>query len=184
MNWLDIVIGGTVGISLFGALRNGLSREIIRLIALFAGIGGGMWWYSDLAAHLSPYIDSGAVASFAAFLAIVFGSILAGAVLAWGIGKALHWSGLRWFDRLLGGVFGLLRGLALAAALVLAVVAFPPTSGSAGVVAESRLAPIVFHGASLVTALAPARLRLAFTEGFQRVRGVWRETAARPSSKD
>jgi membrane protein required for colicin V production len=175
MNWLDIVIGAVVVISFAGAWWNGLSREVIRLVALFLGIAGGMWWYDELAAW-QTYIENERLAAFTAFAAIVLGSLLAGAMVAWALGKILHWTGLRWFDRLLGGAFGLVRGLMIATAIVLAVIAFHPTRESTAVVADSRLAPVVFHGARAAAAIAPAKLKLEFSEGFQKVRGIWTET--------
>ena len=173
MNWLDVVLGLILSLSFIAAAWNGLSRELIRLLALGVGIVGGMWWYEDLAIHLQPAIQNPELAAFAAFLSIVAGSLLAGAIVSWMLGKILHWTGLRWFDRLLGAAFGLVRGLLVATAVVLAVVAFKPTAGSADTIAESRLAPWVLHGASAATSMAPYDLRKRFDEGFERVRIAW-----------
>jgi membrane protein required for colicin V production len=174
MNWLDIAIGGVLLLSFVGAFWNGLSREVVRLVALFAGILGGLWWYDELAVRWQPTIGNERIAAFAAFAAIVLGSLVAGIFVAWVLAKILRLSGLRWFDRVLGGAFGLVRGLAICVALVLAIVAFHPSADSTSVVAESRLAPVFFHGARAVAAVAPAKLKSQFSEGFQQVRGVWR----------
>jgi hypothetical protein len=64
----------------------------------------------------------------------------------------------------------------IATAIVLAVIAFHPTRESTAVVADSRLAPVVFHGARAAAAIAPAKLKLEFSEGFRKVRGIWTET--------
>ena len=173
MNWLDVVLGLILSLSFIAAAWNGLSREVIRLLALGGGIVAGMWWYEDLAIHLRPYVENTEMASFAAFLSIVVGSLVAGAIVARRLGKLLHWTGLRWFDRLLGAAFGLVRGLLIATAVVLAVVAFQPTAGSADTIAGSRLAPWVLHGASAATSMAPHNLRTRFDAGFERVRLVW-----------
>ena len=178
MNWLDVAIGAVLLFSFVGAFWNGLSREVVRLLALLAGLLGGLWWYDDLALRWLPHIANEALAAFVAFGAIVAGSLLAGAAIAWVLAKVLHWTGLRWFDCLLGGAFGLVRGLVICAALVLAVIAFHPFSNSADVVAGSRLAPVFFHGARAAVAVAPAELKDQFSEGFQQVRGVWTEAAA------
>ena len=122
MNWLDILLAVILLFSFAGALWNGITREVVRIIALLGGIFGGMWWYTDLTPHITPYVRDESMASFAAFGVIVVGSLVAGGVIAWLLAKVLHWSGLRWFDRLLGGAFGLVRGLILATAIVLAVV--------------------------------------------------------------
>ena len=148
MNWLDILLAVILLFSFAGALWNGITREVIRIIALLIGIFGGMWWYSDLVPYFTPYIPDESLASFAAFGAIVIGSLVAGGITAWLLSKVLHWSGLRWFDRLLGGAFGLLRGLILATAIVLAVIAFSPLTGSSDVIARSRIAPVVLSAST------------------------------------
>ena len=182
MNWLDILLAVVLLFSFAGALWNGITREVIRIAALLAGIFGGMWWYSDLTPHITPYLHDEAVASFAAFGMIVVGSLIAGGVMAWLLAKILHWSGLRWFDRLLGGAFGLVRGLILATAVVLAVVAFAPTKASSETVAESRIAPLVLHSARWTAALAPEDLRASFFSGFDRVRNTWTASDSSPET--
>jgi membrane protein required for colicin V production len=178
LNWLDIVLGAILLLSGIAALRNGLTREIVRIIALVAGVMGALWFYDVVAGKLT-FITSPAVAKFSAFLGILFGCMLAGAVLAWILDKFWGASGLRWFDRLLGGGFGLVRGWIAATVLLLGLVAFVPVAGVERAVAESKLAPLVLHGARAASYVAPAALRQAYSDNFERVRGAW---SLRPSS--
>lgn len=180
VNWLDLLIGGILLFSFIGAVKNGFTREVIRLVALLLGLVGAMWGYEYLAPIYAPWIESEPMQSFAAFGTILFGCLIVGAVLAWAVGKVLGWSGLRWFDRLLGAGFGLARGLLVAAAIVLALVAFTPFDGTEEVVADSRLAPWVIFGAHAAAELAPASLESSYDAGFERVRSVW--TSANPYS--
>ena len=173
MNWLDILLAVILLFSFVGALWNGITREVIRIIALLIGIFGGMWWYSGLVPHIAPFIGDESLASFAAFGAIVIGSLVAGGMTAWLLAKVLRWSGLRWFDRLLGGAFGLVRGLILATAIVLAVIAFSPLTGSQEVIAKSRSAPVVLNSARWMASFAPQGLRASFFDGFTRIRDTW-----------
>jgi membrane protein required for colicin V production len=180
-NWLDLLLGAILLISFVGAIRNGLTKEIIRLAALVLGIVGGLWWYSAVAVYLQPLLADENISSFAGFLAILFGSLVAGMILAWVLAKILGWVGLRWFDRLLGGAFGLVRGLLVCAALVLALLAFTPLTGSAEVVAGSRIAPWVLHAAQATSMTAPGNLRQAFDENFTQVKAVWISRLAQPA---
>ncbi len=177
MNWLDIVIAIVLVLSLFTAFRNGLSREVVRLLALVVGVVAGMWWYSRLAGYYQPFIPSRQLAEFAAFMTFLVGSIIVGSVVGWGLAKLLGWTGLRWFDRVLGGAFGAVRGLLISAIVVMAVVAFAPVSRSDETVAASRLAPWVLYGAQAAVGLAPENLRVEFSAGFERVRSAWIEGA-------
>lgn len=177
MNWLDIIIGLILIVSVIAALLNGLSREFVHLLALAVGIVGGMWWYGPVAERLEPYLGSERVAEFAAFALILVAALIAGAVAGRLLAKMLGWVGLRWFDRLLGGAFGALRGLLLTTALILAIVAFGPVQGSERVVAESRLAPWVLFAAQAAVGLAPKSFHEDFSEGFGRVRKSWIDAA-------
>ncbi len=172
-NWLDLVIGGVLLISFVGALRNGVTREVVRLLALGLGVVGAMWGYQRVADRLAPYIADPQVARFAAFAGIVIACLIAGAFIAWALVKLWGMTGLRWFDRLLGGAFGLVRGLAVSTALVMGIVAFSPVAGAEETVASSRLAPWVLHSARATSYLAPTALREAYVSGFERVRAVW-----------
>jgi len=172
LNWLDIVLGAILLLSGIAALRNGLTREIVRIIALAVGVMGALWFYDALAVELT-FISSPALAKFSAFLGILFGSVLAGAVIAWILDKFWGATGLRWFDRLLGGGFGLVRGWVAATVLLLGLVAFVPIAGVDRAVAESNLAPLVLHGARAASYAAPAALRQAYSENFEKVRAAW-----------
>lgn len=172
MNWLDIVLGAVLLFSGIAALRNGLTREIVRLVALAAGVLGALWFYDTLALELS-FITNPALAKFSAFLGILFGCMLAGAVLAWILDRFWGATGLRWFDRLLGGGFGLARGWIAATVLLLGLVAFVPIAGVDRAVAESNLAPLVLHGARAASYVAPAALRQAYSDNFEKVRQAW-----------
>jgi membrane protein required for colicin V production len=180
-NWLDVLLGAVLLISFIGAVRNGLTKEIIRLIALVVGIVGGLWWYRDAAAYLRPLLADESISSFAGFLVILFGSLIAGMILAWMLAKILGWVGLRWFDRLLGGAFGLVRGLLICAALVLAFLAFTPLARSTEIVAESRIAPWVLHAAQATSLAAPGKLRQAFDRNLEQVKAVWISRLSRPT---
>lgn len=176
MPWLDIVIGAILLSSLIGAIYNGLSREFVRLVALFGGIIAAMWWYQDVSERLRAWIDDPRIAYFAAFCLILVGFIAAGALLGRLLAKILGWAGLRWFDRLLGGAFGLVRGLVLSAAVVLGVIAFSPVMNSDHAVANSYFVPWVLQGARMIVWLAPEGLKNDFSDGFVRVRRVWTES--------
>ena len=175
MNWLDILIAAVVLISLVTSIIKGLTRELVTLAAVVLGILGALWWYPEVARHLEPYTSSAAVAGFGAFILIFFAFLLLGWLISKILSSIVKASGLRWFDRFLGAAFGLLRGMLIAAALVLAIVAFAPGKRPIETVAESRLAPTVLQCARAIVALAPRKLKDGFQNGLERVRKVWRE---------
>lgn len=176
MNWLDIVIALIVLTSLIGSIAKGLTRELVSLAAAVVGLLVALWWHSALAGRLEPYTANAAVAGFVAFVLILLLFLLLGYLVSKILVSVLNLSGLRWFDRFLGAAFGLVRGVLISAALVMAMVAFAPGKGPLEAVAGSRLAPSVMYGARAIVAVAPRKLKDSFQDGWDRIRKLWRES--------
>ena len=87
--------------------------------------------------------------------------------------KLVKAAGLSWFDRFLGASFGLVRGLLLAIALVLAIVAFTPGDKAPRSVIRSRLAPYLIDASHVVATMAPRELREGFKKHYDRVKSIW-----------
>ncbi len=169
MNGLDWLIVVTILLSLLLAAAHGFFFELFSLAGAVGGFILAAWTYPKLAPWFLPYVKQEWVASLAGFLTIYFAVVL----IAGFAGRLARWvfkeAGMRWFDRLLGAAFGLVRGGAIATAVVVALASFSP---GAPLLAQSRLGPyflVLGHGASW---LAPARLRSAFREGVLSLRGI------------
>ena len=169
---LDIVLGAILLASVIGATLNGLTKELLRIASLVIGLLVAMWGYGLVAGHLAQWISNAKVASAAAFALLFIGCLITGALLARLLAGIWSLAGLGLLDRLLGAAFGALRGLLLAAALLLALVAFQPVADTAGLVADSRIAPFVLNLARTAAAVAPAALREAYQDGLDRVRDL------------
>jgi membrane protein required for colicin V production len=126
MNWLDAVLAIIVLVSVAASFRKGLSREIIGLASVVLGLVLGSWFYGNVAAYLTRYLSSRALANFAGFLIVFCAVVVAGGIASAIVGKFLKVTGLSFFDHLLGAVFGIVRGVLIAAAVIMAVLAFAP----------------------------------------------------------
>ena len=167
---LDVVLGAILLGSVIGATLNGLTKELLRIASLVVGLLVAMWGYGVLAGYLAQWIPSAKIASVAAFALLFSACLIAGALLARLLAGIWSLGGLGLLDRLLGAAFGALRGLLVAAALLLALVAFQPVADTAGLVADSRIAPFVLNLARTAAAMAPEALRNAYQDGLERVR--------------
>ncbi|MBI3664804.1 MAG: CvpA family protein [Acidobacteria bacterium] len=176
MNWLDWLIAVIILISFVGAIVKGLTHELISLAGLVLGLLAALWWYPGVGRRFEPYTSSRGIADFVGFVVILVAFLILGAIVSKLMGKLVKASGLRWFDRLLGAAFGLVRGLLLTAALVLALVTFAPGREPTELVGRSRLAPMVLQCARAIVSVAPRKLKDGFQEGFERVRKFWRES--------
>ncbi len=165
LNVLDLVLGGLLLLSVFGAARNGITKELIRIASLVFGVVAALWGYGVLAQQLEPWIASGRVAAAVAFVLIFLGCLVAGGLLARVLSSVWSWTGLRWVDRLFGAAFGVLRGLLIASVVLLGLIAFQPLADTSQVVANSKIAPWVLHIAKTAASLAPKSFREAFRRG-------------------
>ena len=167
MTRLDWVITAVVVISVVLAAAQGFFVEIFSLVGVVLGYMVAAWQYPRVAALYAPYVKSDWVAEFAGFFTIFLGVVL----LAGIVGRIVRWTfkeaGLRWFDRLLGGAFGLVRGLAITAVALLAVTSFAPDSPW---LARSTFGPYLLMGARGAVYLAPAKVRERFHAGLLRLR--------------
>jgi membrane protein required for colicin V production len=161
--------------SAIGGLRKGLVREALGLAALVVGLLCGLWFYGLGAAFVQPVVRSKPAANVIGFFLIVGAVVVAGFLVTLLIEKLLKLIHLSWLNRLLGGVFGLLRGALISALIILAMMAFtskpPPRS-----VVESRLAPYVIETARVIAALAPHELKEGFRQSYEKVIEIWDKT--------
>ena len=172
MNWLDIVLALILILSVAAGIRRGFARVGVGLAATVIGLIFGIWFYGSAGAFLLPYVSYRGLANLIGFLAIFFGILLIGSLVGWVLAKLLKWAGLGWLDRVLGGAFGLLRGVLIGIGLVLALLAFaakpPPPS-----VVESRLAPYMIDAARVLAVIAPRELRDGFEASYERAKKIW-----------
>jgi membrane protein required for colicin V production len=166
-NWLDGTIFGILAISIVAAIWEGLIREIISLVSVAAGLGLAALEYTRVAPWFERKIHSPDVAKGAAFLALFFGVVIVGSVLGYLLRSIVQKVGLGWFDRFLGGIFGLVRGVAIVSVLLLATVAF---SIQQDAVQGSILAPYFLLGARVVGATLPNDLSSRFQKGLEAFR--------------
>src|ERR1700712_4477541 len=102
----------------------GIVMELFSLCGLIAGILLASWNFQRLAVPLQHLLDSLFKLSLAtcnviAFIVIVFTVMLLAALLARLIRGTARTIGLGFFDRLLGAVFGALRGCLIGVALLM-----------------------------------------------------------------
>lgn len=119
MNWADIAILTIIGISALISLFRGFVREALSLAGLAASIWIAVTFYNDAADLLVNFISVPTGRRVLAFVAIVVVSSLATGIINHFIGKLIEKTGLSGSDRMLGVIFGAVRGIAVVGVLVL-----------------------------------------------------------------
>jgi membrane protein required for colicin V production len=172
MSWIDLVMILVVGLSVITGISGGFTRVGIGFIAAILGIFVGFWSYGVVGAYLYDYVSSRQMANLGGFLIIFAGFVILGAIVGSILAKFLKWAGLSWFDRLLGGAFGLVRGFIIAAAIATVLLAFAPTPPPASVV-NSRFLPYVVDASSIFAALTPHDIKDAFHQAQEKAKKEW-----------
>jgi membrane protein required for colicin V production len=174
-NWLDIVLIIVLAFSTLRSVRKGFSREIIGLAASLFALVLAMWFYGLAGSYIAPYVGSPATANMLGFGLVAIGVLIAGSLTGWIVSRFLRTIGLSFLDRLLGGVFGLLRGLLIAIAFLTAYIAFMPhgeRDNAPSAVVHSRIAPSILEASHLFVAIAPMELKQSFGKGYADVRAA------------
>ncbi len=83
------------------------------------------WLGADVGRQLPIDTSSEALVRIAGFVLVFVVSVFMGGLLVWGLPKLIEQAGLRPVDRVLGGVFGLMRGVILLLALTVLVLMTP-----------------------------------------------------------
>lgn len=178
MNWLDIVLFLILLLSTMSAAQKGFSREVIGIAAAIIGLIGGIWFYGLAGAFLLPYVSSPQVANFIGFFIVFTACVVVGVVVSAIVRRFMKTVGLSWFDRLLGAVFGVVRGTLMGVAVITALVAFAPAVAAdraPAAVAESRLSPYVISGANFLVAMAPRELKDSFHNHYAQLKSFWEQ---------
>jgi len=172
---LDWLILGILLLSVLTAVAQGFFFELFSLAGAVIGYLLAAWAYPRAAAWFLPYVATPWIADVAGFLTIFFAVVL----LAGFAGRMARWmfeeAGLRWFDRLLGGAFGLARGAIVAVVLVLGMAALSP---GAQMLEGSALAPYLLVIGRAAIWLAPSSLRQGFERGLDALRHIQRKPDA------
>ncbi|MBN2241611.1 MAG: CvpA family protein [Acidobacteria bacterium] len=169
-SFLDFVFIVIILVSIFFALLKGLARELISLTALIGGFILAVFFYRLPAALVKEFSRTETIANLIGFIFIFFGCLLAGAVAAFLINRFIKAASLKWVDRLMGGIFGLLRGWAVASILVVALIAFPVRNDF---MARSVMAPYLLAGARIAVYCVPQKLKDQFNEQYLKVVAAW-----------
>jgi len=166
-NWLDCILAAIVVASVVTAIMKGFVHELIALASVLIGLvvaalgyTRAAWWFEDLT-------KSHEIALGLGFLVLFLGTLLIGAVVGAVARKLIKTAGIQWFDRFLGGIFGLVRGVLVDAILLLVMLAF---AIKPDVVQQSALAPYVTTGTRVIALAMPANLRDQFQRGFAKFR--------------
>ncbi len=173
MNWLDIVLLVILAWSIAVSFRKGLTREIVGLASVILALVMGIWFYGTVGGYLAGYFSSRSLADLAGFSIVFVGVMLLGALVSFILGRLWKVTGLSIVDHVFGAAVGAVRGILIAIALIIAMMAFSSNGRPPESLVRSRSAPYVADAARVIVAAAPHDLKEGFRKSYEQAKTVW-----------
>ena len=164
IDWAIIVI---LIVSVLSAAKHGFFVEVFSLAGIVLGLLLASWNYLKVLPWFTPWIHSPGAAEAVAFVSIA----LTVMVIAGLAGRIIRWMarsiGLGWADRLIGAIFGFLKGCVLVTLGIMAIAAFLP---HVTWLERSKLAPHFLTAAHEASVVTPVELSERIREGVKAIR--------------
>jgi membrane protein required for colicin V production len=165
MNWIGIVILLILGFTTYRAYRSGFIRELVSLSATILAVPLAGIFYGDLFPKVQPIVDNEPLAYLISFVAILAGVIVAGHIIAHLLKSGVAALNFGASDKVAGAAFGLLKGVLVSQAILLALVLFPSPDFRDDIEA-SPVARTLLNATPVILAILPD----SFDEGLQQFR--------------
>jgi membrane protein required for colicin V production len=118
MTVFDYAVLVIIGISVLISLMRGAVKEVLSVAGWVLAFYVAQNYASQLIPLLPTDIPTETLKALAAFLILFLAVLLVSSLFSLAISTLLSKVGLGWFNRLLGGLFGLVRGLLIVGVLV------------------------------------------------------------------
>jgi membrane protein required for colicin V production len=176
-DWLSVVI---ILLSVISAAVHGFFAEALSMAGLVVGYIVAAWQYPGLSAWFMTFLKNGWLADIVSFLVIFFAILLLFGIAGRIARKLMKAAGLSGFDRFLGGLLGLAKGVLIVTVVLMGMTAFTPTSA---MLKKSVLAPYFLVVGRAAMWVAPADLRARFNEGLDFLHRAPKDLSGTPASQ-
>ncbi|HEV2275169.1 MAG TPA: CvpA family protein [Acidobacteriaceae bacterium] len=167
MTWIDLLILAVIAISVVSAFIKGFLVELFSLAGVVLGFLIAAADYGRLAPWIDRWVRDPRAGDLIAFILIALGIMAAASLAGHLLRGTIRRIGLGFVDRLLGALFGFLKGCAVITIAVMAIAAFLPR---ADWLKSSKLAPFFLAAARDGSHMTPLDLGEKIREGVRLLR--------------
>lgn len=153
---VDLALAMGLLLSMLVGLWRGLLTEVLSLLGWVVAYFAAQWWGPGVGRTLPVDEPGSRLNALAGMMAVFLAAWLAWALMSWALRQIVSASGLGGTDRLLGGVFGLARGLLVALVLYTLISMTPMTDWAPW--KASRAAPWLASMMDLLRPILPGEV--------------------------
>jgi membrane protein required for colicin V production len=164
-NWLDILLLAIIGVSLLLGLIRGLTRMIIGIAAVVAGFIIAALYYRPVSGLFNRLLDAEIWRHLVAFVLIFAAVLIVGGLISFLWSKIIT-GPLRFADRVLGGLLGVVSGILICGVLVIAQLAFPVDKQA---LRSSGVAPYCYWLTKGMIQVIPQELKEKFKATYEEI---------------
>jgi len=165
LNWVDITMIIVLSLALIIGMIKGLMRQVIGLMAVIAGVVLAIVYYPYAAEVYLRFVSRNLLAQFLGFLTILLFVMAIGWIIAAILSKLIK-GPMRMVNHVLGGAFGVIKGVLLCGVFVFALFVF--SIGSTAL-KESLLAPYCIKMTKVAVDLIPQGLKDRFNRSYREI---------------
>lgn len=118
MNWFDYAVMAIVVISALLGVWRGLVYEVLSLLGWVAAYLAARLFAQDVLPFVPEGVGGESLRLAAAFAGVFMTTLVVSGLVAWAVSRLVQFVGLGVLDKLLGALFGMLRGVLIVLALV------------------------------------------------------------------
>jgi membrane protein required for colicin V production len=164
-NWLDILLLVIIGVSLVLGLIKGLTRMIIGIASVVAGFIVAALYYRPVSVLFSRMLAAEIWRHLIAFVVIFITVLIVGGLVSFLLSKIIK-GPLRFADRVLGGMLGVVTGVLICGVLVIAQLAFPVDKQA---LKSSVIAPYCYWLTKGMIQVIPRELKEKFKTTYEEI---------------
>jgi membrane protein required for colicin V production len=173
MNTLDIFIGVIVAFCLVRGIFRGIVKEVTSIVGVLVGFYAAYTYYPIVGNWFSSLITNKSYLNIASFFITFTMLFLAVGFVGVVLKHLLKSVALGWADRILGGIFGLVKAILIVSVLLVPLMTFLPQKSP--VIKDSFLAPHVSTISEKMVVLVPKDMKQKFGDNINALKEAWKK---------